>query len=339
MTNYKNDLHTGIVWSITVHVGLLGLLFSTGQTSTREAPPMQVYSVTLEGGEKLGGIAQAPDPNAKQKQSAPPKKVAPPKQGVATESKEKIQPKEKVETKEKKAEVKEKVESPKTEPPKTEPKKEEAKPKKEEPKKETKPAEGLKAPVTAPSPKPDVKKDSKTNDTEKSAKDKSAKDDKKDDKKKEAAENKEQPKGNQKAPANPEADIDNQLNKAMQRYLGESTAAGGEGFGAGRLGGQGMGGGAVRPPEFFTYRALLIQYIKAGWKWPERTSRLIAQVELEIEPTGNIRRFALAQSSGDGQFDESVLRAVEKANPLPPPPKEVYEFFKSVRVTFDPLEN
>ena len=100
-----------------------------------------------------------------------------------------------------------------------------------------------------------------------------------------------------------------------------------------------MGGGIQRPPEFFRYRALLIQYIKSGWKWPEKNAPLMAQVELDIAPDGRITRVDLASTSGDSRFDSSALRAVEKASPLPPPPAEVYEFFKQVTITFDPRED
>src|SRR5262249_44384278 len=114
------------------------------------------------------------------------------------------------------------------------------------------------------------------------------------------------------------AAIDSQLQKAMQRYLGSSTDAGGQGFGAARLGGKGTGGGVVRPPEFFRYREILVHYIKGGWKWPDRTQPLIAQAEFFIDPDGTIRHVTIALSSGNERFDDSVIRAVEKASPLPP---------------------
>jgi TonB family protein len=44
----------------------------------------------------------------------------------------------------------------------------------------------------------------------------------------------------------------------------------------------------------------------------------------------------LAESSGDRAFDQTVLRAVRKANPLPPPPEAYREEFltQKVEITF-----
>jgi TonB family protein len=140
-------------------------------------------------------------------------------------------------------------------------------------------------------------------------------------------------------PAEPSrADIDKDYQKAMQRYLGESTEAGGKGFGAAKLGGSGMGGGVLRPPEFFTYRQTLRDSIKRGWKWYDTRAALVTQVTFEIGVDGVISNVEVAGSSGNDEFDQSVLRAVYKASPLPPPPPTVYNDFRSVRLSFDPRE-
>jgi colicin import membrane protein len=132
--------------------------------------------------------------------------------------------------------------------------------------------------------------------------------------------------------------IDKNLQQAMQRYLGESNNAGGKGFGAARVGGNGMGGGVVRPPEFFTYLRILEQHIKSGWRWNDTSAALVAQVQIEIEPDGVVRDVFLKQSSGNSLFDDSIVRAVRKASPVPVPPQIVYEYFKSVLLTFDPRQ-
>lgn len=132
------------------------------------------------------------------------------------------------------------------------------------------------------------------------------------------------------------AEIDKEYQKAMQRYRGESTDAGGKGFGAGSLGGSGMGGGVLRPPEFFQYRDLLKATIKHGWRWYDTSASLTALVYLEMSREGVISNVAIAQSSGNREYDESVVRAVYKASPVPPPPASVYEFFEKVRIEFQP---
>lgn len=146
-------------------------------------------------------------------------------------------------------------------------------------------------------------------------------------------------------PAKPEKrksesdDVDKRLEVALQRYLGESTESKGKGFGAARIGGAGMGGGVVRPPEFFIYEKILKARIKDKWRWYDVRAALITQIAFEIEPSGEVRNVRVVKSSGDSAFDESVQRAVIKASPVPPPPASVYEqYFKSVRMGFDPRE-
>jgi TonB family protein len=133
-------------------------------------------------------------------------------------------------------------------------------------------------------------------------------------------------------------EVDKQYQVAMQRYLGESSDAGGKGFGAAKVGGKGMGGGEVRPPEFFAYKALVMSRIKSAWRWYDTNTALITVVTFNIQPNGEIRRVQVEKSSGDDSFDESVHRAVVKASPLPPPPETVYQYFESLRITFDPRD-
>ncbi len=134
-------------------------------------------------------------------------------------------------------------------------------------------------------------------------------------------------------------DTDKRLQAALQRYLGESSDGGGKGFGAARVGGSGMGGGVVRPPEFFVYEKIVRSRIKEAWRWNNTAETLITVIAFEIEPDGVIKNVRLVKTSGDSAYDESVMRAAMKASPLPPPPKSVYEqYFKSVRITFDPRE-
>jgi TonB family protein len=133
-------------------------------------------------------------------------------------------------------------------------------------------------------------------------------------------------------------DLDKRLASAVQRYKGASTSAGGIGFGSTGTGGAGMGGGVVRPPEFFTYKDLIEEKIKSGWRWFDTRAALSAQVEFSISPQGKLSAIVIASSSKLLEFDESALRAVAKADPLPPPPTTVYRFFARVRMTFDPRD-
>lgn len=134
-------------------------------------------------------------------------------------------------------------------------------------------------------------------------------------------------------------DPNKQYQEALQRYLGESSNAGGGAvFGAAALGGSGMGGGVVRPPEFFAYLKKLEEFIKSGWIWNDNQAPLVTQVVFEMGTDGRISGVTITKGSGNRSYDDSVLRAIAKASPAPPPPASVYEFFRNVRMTFDPRE-
>ncbi len=271
-------MKAGLTLSTAIHLGALVWLAIGSILGAERIPPQVVYSVTLEGGKSLGGIAQAP--KKEKSQIAPPKKIQEPKKSAATPKKEEP---EVVIKKEVKKEEKKEV---KKEPKKPEPKKEPIKPKEIQKKVE---------PKKAPPKKVEPKKES-------------------------------------------QADLDKRLQQAVQRYTGESTAAGGVGFGAGRLGGESMGGGVQRPPEFFKYKSDLEDFLKSGWRWYDQRATLQAQVAFEMKPNGELFNIRLVAGSGVSQYDESVLRAVQKASPVPVPPESVYQFFKEVRITFVPGE-
>ena len=263
--------------------GLIALLFFRGYLiSAHDLGKQTIYSVTLEGGESLGGISQVPD-ETKKSQAAPPKK---------TES----QPEEVKEVKKEEAEVQIKEE-------KKEVVKEEKKVEKKEEKKEVK--------------KEEKKVEEKPKETPKKVEEKKA-------------EPKKQESG---------TDVNKKLQQAMQRYLGESSDAGGKGFGAGSLGpGKGMGGGTVMPPAFHRYKKLLQDKIKGGWRWYDTSAALMSEAVFDISAEGDISNVRISKGSGNYEFDQSVERAILKASPLPPPPPEVFVYFKSVRMIFDPKD-
>lgn len=187
--------------------------------------------------------------------------------------------------------------------------------------KETKSAE--KPDVVLPSEK--AKDKNKEQDKDKKASEKKKEEDKKRTDKKKSEES--------------QADIDRKYQQAMKKWLGESSDAGGKGYGAAKISGeQGMGGGVLRPPEFFAYKKVIEDKIKKGWNWFDTSAALVTKVEFDIAEDGAISNIRIGQGSGNYEYDDSVERAVAKANPLPAPPASVYQFFKSVRMTFDPRD-
>jgi TonB family protein len=135
-----------------------------------------------------------------------------------------------------------------------------------------------------------------------------------------------------------QGDPNKELEKAMQRYTGESAEAGGKVFGAAVLGGKSMGGGTQRSAEFIAYYNLLRSHIKRGWRWYDTNSGYTAKASFRIDRDGKVSDIRLTQSSGSREFDDSVLRALAKADPVPPPPPREYENFKFLNMLFDPRE-
>ena len=300
----------GVTVSSFCHVFLFviiaGNLFGLGRSSAKNV----IYSVTLESGDKLGGISQVPDKNKKSEKVSPHKKV---KEANKTEQikKKAEQPKENTEQvkieedpkkEEKKLAPEKKVKEPEKENVIKEKKEKPEPPKKEEPKKE------------APKKQVPKKKESSKKETKKTSPKKSKLDAKK------------------KALAN----INKSYEEALQRYSGESTNAGGQGFGSTGQGGKGMGGGVQKPPEWHRYARVLEAYIKEGWNWHDRKASILASTSFKISKQGIISNIRLVESSGNPLFDDSVLRAISKASPVPAPPPRFYEDFKFIVMDFKP---
>jgi colicin import membrane protein len=274
----------GLTASILGHVILLYFMLIGLNAGLGNIPKHVVYSVSMEGSNKLGGEQQVPK-NSKATPIAPPKKVS-------ASSKDKPE-KKPIKTEEKK-EVKEI--------------KEEEKAELTLKKKEEKPTPKPTAPAKeATKPKPNATEAKKTNTAPV-----------------------------KKAPVDNKAMINKNLEQALQRYLGESTNAGGQGFGGDGRGGKGMGGGVVKPPEWFLYKDALESAIKRGWNWHDTSAQLISSVAFKISEKGELSDVRLVRSSGNSYYDESVVRAVWKATPVPPPPPQFYADFRFVELDFTP---
>lgn len=111
------------------------------------------------------------------------------------------------------------------------------------------------------------------------------------------------------------------------------TNQGGAGVGAA---GNGSGGGVVRGMEFLVYRNELLDRIKDRWTWLGNRKDLEVTVGFGVGIDGAIFGLRLLKVSGDASYDESVVRAVRRASPLPPPPADHARDFAEVEVTFRP---
>jgi protein TonB len=91
---------------------------------------------------------------------------------------------------------------------------------------------------------------------------------------------------------------------------------------SGPPGGGGGGRDAVDPEVAAWMRRVKIHVTKA-WVLPPGFKRQVIQAEIEVtlDATGNVLEIDVSRGSGNPFYDESVVRAIEKASPLPPPPE------------------
>ncbi len=100
--------------------------------------------------------------------------------------------------------------------------------------------------------------------------------------------------------------------------------------------GDGGGVGPVRGLQFILYTEQVKRQVKQSWIVAELKTGLTVIVRFGIQANGQVFDVEFAQRSGDMAFDESAVRAVRKASPLPPPPAAYrYEFARQkVEVVF-----
>ena len=98
------------------------------------------------------------------------------------------------------------------------------------------------------------------------------------------------------------------------------------------------GGGAVVDTEYVIYSQRVSGIIKQNWVETDRKSGLVARVRFEISPDGEVSNIRLERSSGDKAYDLSVMRAVQRSSPLPPPPEQHRDDFHEMEIDFHPEE-
>jgi len=95
--------------------------------------------------------------------------------------------------------------------------------------------------------------------------------------------------------------------------------------------------------KFRIYYTMIWSEIKKGWILPgglvNNQKDIEAIVSFRILKNGRIEDISFEKSSGNSFYDKSVLRAVEKADPLPPLPGEYKEEYLAVGVRFHPSDD
>ncbi len=80
--------------------------------------------------------------------------------------------------------------------------------------------------------------------------------------------------------------------------------------------------------------------VKQSWTIPENllkeTIDLETVIVVIIEPDGRVQKWWFEKKSGDDVYDQMAVRAIKKAEPLPPIPKELNEKTLEVGIRFYP---
>jgi TonB family protein len=89
------------------------------------------------------------------------------------------------------------------------------------------------------------------------------------------------------------------------------------------------------PPFEYAYYIIAIrEKIAASWEVPEAMDGLVARVRFRIERNGKVVEAEILETSGNPIFDNSALRALLKASPLPPLPAKYPQDWLGVRLQF-----
>jgi colicin import membrane protein len=107
----------------------------------------------------------------------------------------------------------------------------------------------------------------------------------------------------------------------------------GQGPGGGGIGaGQGVSGGPMA-----LYQMEVEARIRSNWSYPVAMDKkdLEAVVVLLVRQDGTILKSRIEKRSLSALFDESVLKAIERSNPLPPFPDSYRMSQDELQITFN----
>jgi len=115
-----------------------------------------------------------------------------------------------------------------------------------------------------------------------------------------------------------------------------SRSIAGTGYGVG----PGTGSNGIQQdPEFLLYYETIRKRIKDAWSFPGANNDLSTEVLFAIGPNGELNGVKVLESSRDAAFDDSVVRAIRRAAPFPPPPEKYRsQFEQGVEAEFKPGE-
>jgi TonB family protein len=111
-----------------------------------------------------------------------------------------------------------------------------------------------------------------------------------------------------------------------------AVASEGAGYGVGA----GTGSAGIQQDlDFLLYYRTVQEKIKKAWSFTGGSNDLTATVDFSIAADGTLTSVKIATSSNDPSFDDSVLRAIRRAAPFPPPPEKYRsEFNQGIEALF-----
>jgi len=133
-----------------------------------------------------------------------------------------------------------------------------------------------------------------------------------------------------------EADKKDHVKQAISRLEARVRAEGGK-----ETGKAGAGGGGATGFVMAWYKMEVENRIKSNWSYPvaltgdEAKKDLEAIVVLKVEKGGRILKSWFKKRSANGIFDESVIKAIERSDPLPPFPEAYRKTFDEIEINFN----
>ncbi|MGH8011087.1 MAG: TonB family protein, partial [Candidatus Binataceae bacterium] len=111
-----------------------------------------------------------------------------------------------------------------------------------------------------------------------------------------------------------------------------SKEVAGKGYGIGPGSGS---AGIQQDVQFLLYYHAVQEKIKDAWSFSGNNPDLTATVTFQIGPNGTLTGVRVTESSRDLAFDDSVVRAIRRAAPFPPPPDKYRgQFAQGIEAVF-----
>ena len=123
--------------------------------------------------------------------------------------------------------------------------------------------------------------------------------------------------------------------------IGSGTGTGtGSGSGTGLGSGGSPWGSSLLESRLNDYYSMIWAKIKEGWTLPENLPKektdLEAVIVVIIEKGGKVQKSWFEKRSGNSLYDQMAMRAIRKAEPLPPIPKELGDDTLEIGIRFHP---